>query len=153
MATERGVAFQLTNILRDLAEDYDAGRVYLPAADFSDAGITPVELRQWSNPAACQAVIEATVTRAEGAYERSATLDPLIEPCGRPTLWAMTSIYQGLLQRIKRDPRRVVLGSRVRLSALHKCSIAVQAGWLRRFAFASDTSGHSPGSVTAKAPT
>jgi phytoene/squalene synthetase len=54
----------------------------------------------------------------------------MITPECRPTLWAMTSIYRSLLEKIKADPAQVVGPQRVRLSALQKAKIAVQAKWL-----------------------
>jgi phytoene synthase len=132
-AAERGVAFQLTNILRDMAEDDAIGRTYLPREDFARFDVTLDDLRTWNKPDACRSVLEATIERAEAAYEQSAPLDQLVHPRGRPTLWAMTSIYRGLLEKIKADPQRVMLGRRVRLSALHKGAIALRAKWLARF--------------------
>ncbi len=129
-AADRGVAFQLTNILRDVAEDHDAGRTYLPHEDFERFDITPLELRQWSKPVACRQLIICTVERARAFYEQSAPLEELVGASGRPTLWAMTMIYRRLLHKIARDPRRVILGPRVRVSSLHKGAIAIRARFL-----------------------
>jgi 15-cis-phytoene synthase len=150
-AAERGVAFQLTNILRDMAEDQDVGRMYLPREDFARFGVTLEDLRTWSKPDACRGVLQATIERAEAAYERSAPLDQLVHPRGRPTLWAMTSIYRGLLEKIKSDPQRVMLGRRVRLSALHKGAIALRAKWLARFMGESGASDRREAGVSENA--
>lgn len=133
LAAERGVAFQLTNILRDMAEDHDAGRVYLPREDFERFGLSPEDLRTWQCPEQCRDLLMATIDRAHACYERSAPLDGMVHPCGRPTLWAMTTIYRNLLAKIKAHPQRVAQGRRVRLSALHKGAIAIRAKWLSRF--------------------
>ncbi len=130
LAIDRGIAFQMTNILRDYREDFDAGRVYLPVEDFKRHGITPGELRGWSDPAACRAMIGRQVERANEYYERSAPLDDMISRIGRPTLWAMTAIYHALLTKIGRSPHRIAGDRRLRLSSLRKGSIALRARWL-----------------------
>lgn len=130
LAVDRGIAFQLTNILRDYKEDFDVGRVYLPTEDFQRHGITPQGLRQWSDPAACTAMIEQQVERAKSFYDRSAPLDGMVSRGGRPTLWAMTAIYGALLAKIERSPQRIVGDRRLRLSSLRKGSIALRARWL-----------------------
>jgi len=129
LAIDRGIAFQLTNIIRDYAQDFDAGRVYLPREDFAEFGLSPETLRRWERPSACDAMLRQELRRAEVFYDRSADLDPLIAPACRPTLWAMTAIYQGLLRKMLRNPSRIVLARRMRLSALHKGAIALRAQW------------------------
>lgn len=130
LAISRGIAFQLTNILRDLREDFDNGRIYLPQSDFTDHNIMPRDLREWSQPERCGAFMAMQIHRAESFYERSIALDTMITPDCRPTLWAMTRIYRSLLEKIKTDPAQVIAPQRVRLSALQKAKIAVQAKWL-----------------------
>jgi len=129
LAIDRGIAFQLTNIIRDYAQDFDAGRVYLPREDFEEFGITAPALRRWEQPAACEAMLRQQMRRAEVFYEQSAELDDLIAPNCRPTLWAMTAIYHGLLRKMQRSPSRIVLSRRMRLSAWHKGAIALRAQW------------------------
>ena len=127
LAVDRGIAFQLTNILRDYKEDYDAGRVYLPAEDFARHGLTPQQLRQWTDPVACQAMIGELAARTRSFYDQSAPLDRMICRCGRPTLQAITTIYGALLTKIERSPRRIVAHRRLRLSSPRKGSIALRA--------------------------
>ena len=134
LAINRGVAFQLTNIIRDYKQDFDSGRIYLPLEDFRRHGISPEELRTWSKPSACHAMMKQQIQRAKSFYARSAELDDLITPCCRPTLWAMTSIYRGLLEKMDRNPSRIVLSRRLRLSAIHKGTIAMRAKWQARMA-------------------
>ena len=127
LAVDRGIAFQLTNILRDFREDFDMGRVYLPAEDFRRFDLTPERLRRWDAPAQCEEFMRAQCLRAEQFYVRSAPLDGMITPACVPTLWAMTEIYHGILGRIRADPGAVMRG-RVRLSPLRKAWIAWRAG-------------------------
>lgn len=150
LAVDRGIAFQLTNILRDYRQDYDAGRVYLPQQDFNHYGISPEILRQWSKPQACAAMLMQQIDRAAALYDRSAPLDAMITPCCRPTLWAMTAIYRGLLEKMQRNPSQLVLGRRLRLSAWHKGLIAFRAKWQGRSASAAG-GRHSTANVPGNA--
>lgn len=127
LADRRGVAFQLTNILRDFAEDFDDGRVYLPREVFERAGITPGDLRRWDDPAACERVVGEVASAARAEFDASAPLEAMIDQACAPTLWAMTRIYAGLLDKIEDRPSRVVAGARIRLQSLHKAGIAVRA--------------------------
>ena len=126
MAVERGIAFQLTNILRDLREDLDSGRCYLPLAEFQALELTPEIVRAWSAPDRCVEFIRAQCERARAHYDRSAALDGMIDPACLPTLWAMTEIYKGVLSKIETDPQLAVQG-RARLSTLRKVWIALRA--------------------------
>jgi phytoene synthase len=126
-AIDRGIAFQLTNILRDVREDLAVGRSYLPMSEYAAHGLSPEELLCWSKPESCERFLRFQMERAEEHYRRSAPLDAMISPECVPTLWAMTEIYHRLLRKIARRPRAVVGGGRVRLSALEKFWIAFQA--------------------------
>lgn len=126
LAAKRGLAFQLTNILRDYGEDFDRGRVYLPLEDLQSAGLCPADLRQWTDHQRCAGTVRRIGNWARDCYRASAPLDKLIDPSCAPTLWAMTRIYSRLLEKIDADPRRVV-SHRVRVRAIHKAGIAVAA--------------------------
>ena len=126
LAVERGVAFQLTNILRDLREDAGRGRTYLPAAELARFGVTPDHLRGPHAPGPFVELMHFQITRAEGYYASSGPLEDRIESDSRPTLVAMTQIYHGLLKRVAEDPPRV-LRERVSLSLASKLVIAWRA--------------------------
>ena len=132
LAERRGIGFQLTNILRDFAQDFDIGRVYLPAEDFARAGLTPEDLRGWRAPEKCAALVADLAAWARGEYDASAPLDTMIDRACRPTLWAMTQIYSGLLEKIERAPERIVGTRRIRLQSAHKAGIAARAVWRSR---------------------
>jgi phytoene synthase len=137
MARDLGVAFQLTNILRDYVEDYDAGRVYLPDEEFAKHGTTPDDLRHWRQPDRCVAMLRMQIERAESFYRRADRLDERIEPGSLPTLWAMRAIYHRLLEKIRRDPAQLIRGPRVGLTKMEKGTIALRARlrpWLSRSA-------------------
>jgi phytoene synthase len=130
LAEERGIAFQLTNILRDYKQDYDTGRVYLPQEDFDRHRLTPTMMRRWSEPGRCREFVLDQVKRAQSYYDRSAPLEGMITPSCRPTLWAMTAIYNGLLTKLQRFPARIISDHRLRLSSMRKGIIALRARWM-----------------------
>jgi phytoene synthase len=126
LAVERGVAFQLTNVLRDLRADAALGRTYLPRQELAAAGVSVEQIRAGRGGPAFAAFVRDQIARAEDYYERSASLESRIDPDSRPTLTAMTQIYHGLLRKIARDPERI-LRERVSLSLFNKLWIAARA--------------------------
>ncbi|MCZ6835500.1 MAG: phytoene/squalene synthase family protein [Planctomycetota bacterium] len=129
IAIDRGIAFQLTNIIRDFREDFDIGRIYLPRCDFQKHGLTPRQMREGENPDAAKRFILQQIDRAESYYQKSESLESMIHPSCAPSLWAMTSIYRGTLDKIRRDPGRLIGDRRISLNSLRKSSIALQAKW------------------------
>lgn len=124
----RGIAFQLTNILRDLREDAQRDRVYLPAELCQLHELNPAMFTVKIQPELLKGAKELA-DRAASFYSRSAELDERVHRDGRPCLQAMTQIYQGLLEKIRAAPERAVEGQRVRLSAWRKGLIALRARW------------------------
>ncbi|HEY1579450.1 MAG TPA: phytoene/squalene synthase family protein [Terracidiphilus sp.] len=106
LAEETGIAFQLTNILRDVAEDAERGRVYLPLEDLSAHGVTLESIlhrAKGAPPSASERALLAEIgKRAEAYYASAAKLLPLIDGESRPALWVLVSIYHALLRRIER---------------------------------------------------
>ncbi|MGH7997577.1 MAG: phytoene/squalene synthase family protein [Opitutaceae bacterium] len=106
LAEETGVAFQLTNILRDVAEDAERNRVYLPLEDLKAHGVSPDSLLHrapGAPPTANERALLADIARrAEGYYHSARRLLPLIDRESRPALWVLVSIYHRLLERIRR---------------------------------------------------
>lgn len=131
LAADLGVAFQLTNILRDLAQDDDAGRVYLPTQELERHGLEMAQLRRGEPREACTAFLREQMDRAEQFYQRAEPLEGMITPSCRSTLWAMRTIYHRLLQKMMADPLAVMREQRIRLSAVEKGSIALRARWGR----------------------
>lgn len=122
-AEHRGIAFQLTNILRDVKEDADRGRIYLPLEDLERFGVSPDDLLAGRPGAAFGALLRFEVERARDYYERSEPLVERIEAASRSSLLAMTRIYRGLLERID-DLGPQVLHQRARLSTVEKVKLA-----------------------------
>lgn len=130
-AEARGIALQLTNILRDLREDLERGRVYLPADELDRAGLGIDDLLHWREPARCDAFMREQVARARARYTESEGLESHLDPSCRATSWAMCQIYRGILDRIEADPGRVIR-ERVGLGSLHKAGIAWKARRMAR---------------------
>jgi len=130
LAEQCGVAFQLTNILRDLREDAAAGRVYLPAEDLVRFGYPASDLSAATANDPFLKLMRFEAARARDFYDRSRPLIGLVEPDSRPALWTMISIYRGILEAIERDPA-AVLRRRVRLSAFDKAALAARAAAMR----------------------
>lgn len=126
LSTKRGVAFQLTNILRDVREDLARGRTYLPADELAAAGLDAAALVAWRSPTACARFMEAQCARARRYFTESAQLDAMVAVDARPTIVAMSDIYRGILGLIERDPAKA-MRTRARLSPLAKSWIALRA--------------------------
>ena len=133
MAEQRGIALQLTNILRDIIEDAERGRVYLPADELAEYGVTIEQLRRGEADANFDRFMRFQVERAEDYYRKSKSLELYLDPGCRPTSWALMRIYHCLLARISRDPRRVLKG-RIRIRKRRKLLIALNAMWSRTWA-------------------
>ncbi len=106
LAEETGLAFQLTNILRDVREDAARGRIYLPLDEMQRHGVRAEELagiRTGSQITPGQRALLASIAqRAQSFYESGRELLPLIAADARPALWVLVEIYRDLLRRIER---------------------------------------------------
>jgi len=126
LAEKCGVAFQLTNILRDISEDAGLGRVYLPGEDLRRFGVTAQDLRAGNRNDAFLRLMRFEAARARAYYDESMPLLDLVDRRSRPSLWALITIYSRLLERIE-AANYDVFSRRVRLSSLEKSWILVQA--------------------------
>jgi 15-cis-phytoene synthase len=129
LAEETGVAFQLTNILRDVKEDAALGRVYLPREDFSRFGLDVRVLTNGSPRESVRPVLEFIALRARAFYSAADELLPLIDEDSKAALWTLVEIYRRLLERIIAR-NYDVFGERVRLTTAEKLSVMAR-GFLR----------------------
>jgi phytoene synthase len=106
LAEDTGVAFQLTNILRDVREDAERGRIYLPLDSLDRFGVrieNLAALRDGSHMTLNQReLLESLASRADDYYKSGFALLPLIDADSRPALWVLVTIYNRLLRRIER---------------------------------------------------
>jgi 15-cis-phytoene synthase len=121
-----GIAFQLTNILRDVREDADHDRIYLPLNDMTAAGYSEEDLRDLVFDNAFRKLMKLEAQRARRYYEHGIALLDYVDPVSRPCLGAMIGIYSSLLDKIESE-NYDVLSQRISLSAKQKISIAARS--------------------------
>lgn len=122
LAENLGLAFQLTNIIRDIQEDAAMGRIYLPAEDLDRFKIGPADFRQASIPERLRWLLAAESDRAREYYGSAADLMLLIDEDSQPALWVLVTIYRRLLEKIS-DRKYDVFGKKVSLTVREKVVI------------------------------
>ena len=131
LAIETGVAFQLTNILRDVREDAERGRLYLSADVLAEHGLRPEEMlqvaRRGEPDARVMSAMGAFLREAQGLYRSAGRLVPLLEPDARPAMRVLAGIYHRLLDRIAERPEAVFRG-RVSVAAGEKVAMLLEGG-------------------------
>lgn len=125
LAERCGLAFQLTNIIRDVKEDAALGRVYLPEEDLRAFGVDPSELINPSDLARIRPLLELQARRARENYAAGDELLAYIDEDSQPALWVLVNIYRSLLEKIARlnydvFTRRISLSTREKLTILGK---------------------------------
>jgi len=133
LAEQTGIAFQLTNILRDVREDAERGRIYLPLEDLKQFHVT---LEQLTARRADQRVtleerglMSMEAGRAREYYRAADNLLPLISPDSRAALWVLVKIYRRLLQRIE-NAHYEVFAQRVSVPTPEKLWILTRGLWM-----------------------
>ena len=126
LAEKLGLAFQLTNIIRDVHDDHALGRIYLPAEDLERYGVSAEDLGRTEATLGVRELLRFEADRAWQFYEEGAELLGLIDPESRPALWLLTHTYSALLTRIEALDF-AVFGERVRLSRAEKMLFIAQA--------------------------
>jgi 15-cis-phytoene synthase len=133
LAEQTGVAFQLTNILRDVREDAERGRVYLPLEDLKQFHLTAEQfISRPAGPgmtAAERGLLELEAGRARQYYRAADRLVPLISPDSRAALWVLVTIYRRLLQRIE-NAHYEVFRTRVSVPTGEKLWILGRGLWM-----------------------
>ena len=124
-----GIAFQLTNILRDVKEDAQLGRIYLPAEDRQRFGVSDADILDANFTPGFVALMKFEAARAREFYAQAQPLLGLIDADSRSTLAVMIGIYGGILDKIEQTGYAVFDG-RVRLSTGEKLWI-VAKNWVK----------------------
>ena len=134
-AEQLGIAFQLTNILRDVKEDAERGRIYLPEELLTEHGLTSADVLAAAHSkkatAPMQALLATVAERAEALYGSADSLVPLLAPDSRAAMRVLIRIYHLLLRRIIKV-RFQVFRQRVRVSTARKIMLLV-GGLVRGF--------------------
>ena len=128
-ALDLGLAFQMTNIIRDVGEDARRGRIYLPEDDLRRFGVPVADiLERRASDNFCR-LMEFEVERTQAIYARALAHLPRVDRKAQRAGLAMAAIYRALLAKIKRDPQRV-LDRRTSLPPLYKLWLATLA-WIK----------------------
>jgi phytoene synthase len=125
-ARDLGIAFQLTNIIRDVGEDARRGRIYLPQDELARHGVPASALLQRQESDAFRAMMAAQVARARGWYERAIAQLPASDRVAQRPGIIMAAIYRTLLDEIERE-HYAVLNQRIALTPLRKLWLAWSA--------------------------
>jgi phytoene synthase len=127
LASRLGTAFQLTNILRDVSEDYGMGRIYLPQEDLRRFGCTDTDFANSSASKPFTELMRFEVNRAWQYYAAGTPLLRVIAADSRPALWTLIRIYSGILKKIETIHYDVLGKPRPRLSSAEKMWIMLRA--------------------------
>jgi phytoene synthase len=132
LAEETGIAFQLTNILRDVREDAERGRIYIPLEDLRRYDVRVEHLASMrSNELMtlnAKLLLEMEAQRAEKFYASADALLPMIDADSRPALWVLVSVYRRLLHKIM-ERQYQVFSKRVKVPAHEKIAILLCGIW------------------------
>jgi squalene synthase HpnC/squalene synthase HpnD len=130
LAEKLGLAFQLTNIIRDVRDDYAMGRVYLPDEDLAQYNVNREDFARSEATLGVRELLRFEAQRARQCYEEGAALLSLVAPESRAALWLLVHTYSALLARIE-DLDFAVFGERVRLSKAEKIVFIAKARFTR----------------------
>lgn len=130
LAEKCGLAFQLTNIIRDVKEDAAQSRVYLPEEDLAKFGLSAADLLSPPDPARFRPLLALEADRARDFYASGDALIPYVSEDSQPALWVLVTIYRSLLEKIAAK-QYDVFSAKVSLSRWEKLRILAQ-GFLKR---------------------
>jgi phytoene synthase len=131
LAERCGLAFQLTNIIRDVKEDVAMGRIYFPQEDLARCGLSAADLASPQiDLARVRPLLALEADRAREYYQAAEALIPLVNEDSQPGLWVLISIYRRLLQKITSN-QYDVFTERIRLTVPEKLTV-LGKGMLQR---------------------
>ena len=123
-AADLGVAFQLSNFIRDVGEDLRRGRVYLPLEDLAAFGVTREHLARGVVDGPVRRLLAFEVARTRELYRSAAQGVRLLHPSSRPCIETALALYGGILDEVEAADYRV-LDRRVRVSGARRARVAV----------------------------
>ena len=126
LAEKLGLAFQLTNIIRDVREDVSLGRVYLPDEDLSHFNVSKDDLKRRETTLGVRELLRFEADRAWKLYEEGSDLLELIAEDSQATLWLLVHTYSSLLARIE-SVDFAVFNGRVGLTKTEKLKLVAKA--------------------------
>jgi len=126
LAEKLGLAFQLTNIIRDVHEDHQLGRVYLPEEDLARYGVSPEDFARGEATLGMRELLRFEADRAWQLYQEGSALLGLIDESSRGALWLLVHTYSALLGHIEALDF-AVFGEKIRLSKAEKMVFMAKA--------------------------
>ncbi len=129
-AHDLGMAFQLTNIVRDVGEDARRNRIYLPLDELAQFNVTEDDILHSRESESVKKLLEHQIERAESYYDRALRELPTEDRKSQRVGLMMAAIYRTLLREIKIDGAEKVLNSRTSLGALRKLFLAFKV-WIK----------------------
>jgi squalene synthase HpnC len=126
LAERLGLAFQLTNIIRDVREDAALGRIYIPEEDLARYSVSPEDFSRNEATLGVRELLRFEAERAWRIYEESSELLDLVDADSRSALWLLVRTYSALLARIE-SVDFAVFGERVRLTKAEKMILIARA--------------------------
>jgi len=123
-ASDLGIAFQLSNFLRDVGEDLRRGRVYLPMEDLTAFGVTRGHLEHGVVDGPVRRLMSFEVARTRELYRSAASGVRLLHPTSRPCIETALALYGGILDEIEKADYQV-LGQRVGVGRARRAAVAV----------------------------
>ncbi len=130
LAEQCGLAFQLTNIIRDVKEDAAMRRVYLPEEDLAKFNLSPADILSTPDPARLRPLLELQAARAREGYAAGDQLIPYISEDSQPALFVLVNIYRKLLEKIA-ERQYDVFSGKISLTVSEKLRI-LGKGFLQR---------------------
>lgn len=122
-ARQLGLAFQLTNFIRDIGEDLDRGRVYLPAEDLARFGVGRADLAAAQASPAVAELVAFEIERARAHYRAAEPGIELLAPSSQPCIRVAFDLYGGILGEVERAGYQV-LANRVRVPRHRRLGVA-----------------------------
>jgi phytoene synthase len=129
LADELGLALQITNILRDVREDAELGRIYIPGEDLARFGVAERDLLEGRSSAGWRELIDFETHRAQALFARGVKVAEYIPRRAGVCVQTMAGIYQRILDKIERDPE-LPLRARASLSRIEKLRVVLES-WLQ----------------------
>ena len=126
-AHDLGMAFQLTNIVRDVGEDARRNRIYLPLDELKKAGVSEEDILQGRESQAVKTLMEFQIERAETYYDKALRELPAEDQKSQKTGLMMAAIYRTLLREIKDSGAEKVLNAKTSIPNLRKFILAFKA--------------------------
>jgi 15-cis-phytoene synthase len=130
LAERCGLAFQLTNIIRDVKEDASMGRIYLPEEDMGKFNLSASELLATPDPARFRPLLALEAGRAREFYTSGEELIPYVSEDSQPALWVLVTIYRSLLEKIA-EKQYDVFTVKISLTRWEKTRVLLK-GFLKR---------------------